>query len=590
MKIAVSFFAITLTVPFLIPDSDAAEVVTRHDLLITRACQMGRDDAKAGKVMDSMGISLKNAGSKYIELEKIIRKEYRRCYAENNTTITNAAISTIDNNNNFRKVAVVSQQEMPQKKPKKQDYSSDSNSELEFKLPQHTSEKPFAWFHDWISVVEEAPDRYAKEKKRAEDLRVEFKKRCQQAYLVRENDESLIKRWCKISGWKEFKLDSDALRDDLFDSQLEQMKQQVGYSELAYRKHGERDVKNAFDRSKGASLDYKMSNIEQRKVLPYLSGISVALANVNTINSAMSELDQNVVAERKRQYIAELVKQQEKRIEEENKRIQKENHKRYLKQKTEADKLIETACRKGSEDAVNLKKLQPQQYQSQAKKFDLIEGLEGYINTRYTECYDVELVSLACKKAAEDYMNCRTEETPSTYVSLASNKMTANDVRQQYKKCYEERKELYSNEKIKMEKRSKNILKYAKIYWERGDFFINDYNKCVASITTSKNPHRMEYMGLSDIDIRSCEDKSRLLEKYASQNCSCSYGVVIDALDEIEYSEFSDDIVALIKFSHSNTGDNQLSKPDGKKLKKSLRRPLESIDLFKKIGDECTLR
>ena len=96
MKIAVSFFAISLTVPFLIPDSDAAEVVTRHDLLITRACQMGRDDAKAGKVMDSMGISLKNAGSKYIELEKIIRKEYRRCYAENNTTITNAATTSDD--------------------------------------------------------------------------------------------------------------------------------------------------------------------------------------------------------------------------------------------------------------------------------------------------------------------------------------------------------------------------------------------------------------------------------------------------------------------------------------------------------------
>jgi hypothetical protein len=590
MKIAGSFFAILLAVPFLIPDSEAAEMLTRHDLLITQACQMGRADAKAGKVMDSMGISLNNAGSEHIKLVEIIMKEYKKCYTENKITRSHPSVSSIDNKKNFRKVAAVSQQEMPRKKAKKDNYSSDSYGETEFKLPPNTSEKPFAWFHDWISVVEEAPDVYAKEKKRAEDLRQEFNKRCQQAYLVRETDQSLIKRWCKISGWRDFKVDSNALHDDLFNSQLEQMKQQVGYSELAYRKHGERDVKNAFDRSKGASLDYKMSNIEQRKVLPYLSGASIALANIKTINSAMSELDQNIVAERKRQYVAELVKQEEKRIKEENKRIQKENHKRYLKQKTQADKLIESACSKGREDALNQKKLQPNQYQSQAQKLYLIDGLEGYITSRYTECYDTELISLTCKKAAEDYMSCRIEEIPSTYVSLASNKMIANDLQQQYKNCYEERKELYTNKKIKVEKRSKNILKYSEIYWDRGDYFINDYNKCVASITTSKNPHRMEYTGLADIDIRSCEDKSRLLEKYASQNCSCSYGVVIDALDEIEYSEFSEDILALIKFSHSNTGSKQLAESVGKELKKSLRRPLESIDLFKKIGDECTLR
>lgn len=590
MKIAVSFFAILLIVPIMIPDSDADEVVTRHYLLIMQACQMGRDDAKAAKIMDSTEISLKNAGSKYIELEELIRKEYEKCYTENNTTISKSQISSIDNNSNFRKVATVTAEETTRRKVKKEIYSTSSYNESGLKLPPHTSEKPFAWFHDWISVVEEAPDRYAKEKNRAEDLRMDFNKRCQHAYLVRQNDDSLIKRWCKITGWKEFNLDSGALHDDFFVGQLEQMKQQVGYSEVAYRKHGDRDVKNAFDRSKGESLDYKMSNIEQRKVLPYLSGVSVALANIKAINSAISELDEKVVADRKKQYVAELVMKEEKRLKEENKRIQRENHERYLKQKKQADKLIEVACSKGKEDAVNLKNLQPDQYKSQAKKFDLIDGLDGYVVKKYTECYDTELVSLTCKKAAEDYMNCRTEETPSKYVSLASKNMTITDFREQYKKCYEERKELYANEKIKREKLSKNILKYSKIYMERGDYFINDFNKCVASIKTNNNPDIMEYAGLSNNDIRSCEDKSRLLEKYASQSCSCSYGVVVDALDEIEFSEFSDDILALIKFSHSNSGNNKLSDSVGKELKKSLQHPLESIDLLKKIGYECALR
>ena len=587
MKIAVSFFAIILIVPILTADAEANEVVTRHYLLIAQACQMGRDDAKAGKIMDSTEISLKNSGSKYIELEALITKEYEKCYTEINRSITNSSIASIDNNNNFRKVATVSAGEISPRKIKKDGFSTNSFAESELKLPPHTSEKPFAWFHNWISVVEEAPGRYAKEKNRAEDLRVEFNKRCRNAYLVRQNDESLIKRWCKITGWKEFNLDSDALHNDLFKSQLDQIKQQVGYSEVAYRKHGDRDVKNAFDRSKGASLDYKMSNIEQQKVLPYLSGVSVALANIKAINSAMSELERKVVDDRKRQYVAELVMKEEKRIEEENKRIQRENHERYLKQKKQADKLIGDVCSKGKEDAVNLKKLQPDQYKTEAKKFDLIDGLEGYIVSRYTECYDAELVSLTCKKAAEDYMKCRTEEIPSKYVSLASKNMTINDFQEQYKKCYQERKELYVNEKIKKEKLSKNILKYSKIYWERGDYFINDFNKCVASIKTSKNPNSKQYAGLSDNDLRSCEDKARLLDKYASQSCSCSYGVVVDELDEIEYSQFSDDILALIKFSHSNLADNKRSQSVGKNLKKSLRRPLESLDLFKKIGDEC---
>ena len=589
MKIAISFFAILLIVPILTADSDASEVVNRHYLLITQACQMGSDDANAGKIMDSTEISLKNAGSKYIELEELIRKEYEKCYTEINTAISNSSTTSIHDNNNFRKVATVSAEEISRRKVKKDGFSTNSNAESKLKLPPHTSAKPFAWFNDWIAVVEEAPERYAIEKNRAEKLRVEFNKKCQHAYLVRQNDESLIKRWCKITGWKEFNLDSDASHDDLFKSQLDQMKQQVEYSELAYRKHGDRDVKNAFDRSKGASLDYKMSNIEQQKVLPYLSGVNVALANIKAINSAMSELEQKVVDDRKRQYVAELVMKEERRIEEENKRIQRKNHERYLKQKKQADKMIEVACSKGKEDAVNLINLQPNLYKTEAKKFDLIEGLEEYIVSRYTECYDTELVSLTCKKAAEDYMNCRTEEIPSKYVSLASKNMTINDFREQYKKCYEERKELYVNEKNKKEKLSKNILKYSKIYWERGDYFINDFNKCVASIKTSNNPNSKQYAGLSNNDLRSCEDKSRLLDKYASQSCSCSYGVVVDALDEIEFSEFSNDILALIKFSHSNLVDNKLSESIGKNLKKSLRHPLESIDLFKKIGYECAL-
>ena len=93
MKIAVSFFAILLIVPILTADADANEVITRHYLLITQACQMGRDDAKAGKIMDSTEISLKNAGSKYIELKELIRKEYEKCYTEVNRTITNSSIT-----------------------------------------------------------------------------------------------------------------------------------------------------------------------------------------------------------------------------------------------------------------------------------------------------------------------------------------------------------------------------------------------------------------------------------------------------------------------------------------------------------------
>ena len=86
--------------------------------------------------------------------------------------------------------------------------------------------KPFAWFYEWVSVVEEAQVRYTTEKKRAEDLREGFNERCQNAYLIGQNDKTLIDRRCKITGWKEFKLDSSALHDDEFKKRLEKMKKQ----------------------------------------------------------------------------------------------------------------------------------------------------------------------------------------------------------------------------------------------------------------------------------------------------------------------------------------------------------------------------
>ena len=142
MKIAVSFFAIILIVPILTADAEANEVVTRHYLLIAQACQMGRDDAKAGKIMDSTEISLKNSGSKYIELEALITKEYEKCYTEINRSITNSSIASIDNKNNFRKEATVSAGEISPRKIKKDGFSTNSLAESELKLPQHTSEKP----------------------------------------------------------------------------------------------------------------------------------------------------------------------------------------------------------------------------------------------------------------------------------------------------------------------------------------------------------------------------------------------------------------------------------------------------------------
>ncbi|MEA1890733.1 MAG: hypothetical protein U9N50_13275 [Pseudomonadota bacterium] len=589
MKIAVSFFAILLFVPIMISDSNAAEVLNQHNMLIKQGCQMGRDDAKSGKTMDSGGISLKNAGSKYIELEALIRKEYEKCYRRNNSTISSTPIPSIDNNNSGSKAAAFTPEEITRRKVNNKEYSKNNHDVSGLKLPPHTSEKPFAWFHDWISVVEEVPGRYATEKKRAEDLRVRFNKSCQNAYLVSKNDEALIARWCNITGWKEFNLDSFALWDDQFKRQLEQMKGQIGYSEEAFSTYGERDVKNAFDRTKGAPFDYQMSNIERQMILPYLSGVSIALANIKATNNAMRELDEQLVAKRKKGYLAELEMIKKRRIEEEKNRVQRENQELYLKQKTQADMLIEDVCKSGKEDAVNLKKLQPNQYASKAKMLDKIDGLEEYIATRYTECYDTELISLTCKKAGEDFMNCRNEEPPSKYVSLASNNKTIHDFQAEYKKCHEERKELYAKAKIEREKLPKNIIKYTEIYRERGGYFINDYNECVASsiTATKKLSRKMRLAVLSNSDVRSCEDESRLLKKYAAQSCSCKYGVVVDTLNENEISEFSEDILALIKFSHSNIGNNKSSKVDGKGFKNSLRHPVESTELFKKIGSAC---
>jgi hypothetical protein len=580
MKIEVSFFAMLLIAPVLILDANATELVNKHAALIQQGCQMGRDDAKSGKSMDSAGISLKSSGDKYIELEALIRKEYEKCYTKNNLTTSSSPISSTENNSSGSETATVTAEEITK-------IEVNNNSEL--KLPPGTSEKPFAWFYDWVSVVDEAPNRYITEKKRAEEFRERFNESCQNAHLIRQNDKTLIDRWCNITGWKEFKLDSSALRDDQFKKQLEKMKKQIGYSEEAFRKYGERDVRNAFDRTKGSSFNYQMKNIEQQNVLPYLSGVSVALGNIKATNVAMGDLDEQIVAKRKKEYLAELGMIKKKRIEEKKKQNQSEKDELYLKQKPQADVLIEDICNLGKEDAQNLKVPLPDQYKSQAEVLDMIDGIEEYIATRYTECYDAELISLTCFEAGEDYMRCRNEGPPSEYVSLASNNMSIHDFDAEYEKCHAERKDLYAREKTERENASKNIQKYIDIYRKRGGYFINDYNECVDSIitVTKRLSRKMRSTVLSKSDLRSCEVESSLIEKYATTSCSCKYGVVVDTLSEHEFTEYSDDVLALIKSSHSKLGNKKSSRPDEVSLKNSLRHPDASTALFKKIGLEC---
>ena len=539
--------------------------------------------------MDPTGISLKNSGDKYIELEKLIRKEYEKCYTKNKSTIISAPISSNDSNDSGSKAAVVTKEETTKLKITNEQYPTNINDNLELKLPPDTSEKPFAWFYDWVTVVEESPGRYAADKKRAEDLRGGFNERCQNAYSNSQKDKALIDRWCNITEWKEFKLDSSALHDDEFKKRLEKMKKQIGYSEAAYNKYGERDVKNAFDRSKGSSFNYQMKNVEQKKVLPYFSGVSVALGNIKAANIAMRGLDEQIVAKRIKEYQAELGMKKKKRIEEKKKQVQREKDKLYSKQKPLADAMIEDICNLAKEDAVNLREALPGQYKAQAEKLDLIDGLEEVIAEKYAKCYDAELISLTCNAAAEDYMRCRNVGPPSKYVSLASSKKTIHDFKAEYKKCHEGRKRLYAREKNKREKSSKNILKYIEIYRERGGYFINDYNECVDSIisVTKKLSRKKRLAVISNSDVRSCEDESSLLDKYATNSCSCNYGVVVDTLSESRFTEFSDDILALIKSSHSNIGNKKASRIDKVGLKNSLLHPEASTALFTKIGLEC---
>jgi hypothetical protein len=594
MKIEVSFFAVLLISPIMISYANATELVNKHAALIEQGCQMGKEDAKSGKIMDSTGISLKSSGNKFIELEALIRKEYENCYLKNSATVSdsttsNTPIPSSIDNNSVSESPTPAAEEMTKKRLVKEGGSDVKDDTSELKIPPGTSEEPFAWFYEWVSVIEEAPGRYITEKKRAEDLRERFNESCQKAYLINQNDKTLIDRWCKITGWKEFKLDNSALRDEQFKKQLEKMKNQIGYSEEAFSIYGKRDVRNAFDRTKGSSFNYQMNNLEQQKVLPYLSGVSVALGNIKITNIAMEGLDEQVVAKRKKEYLAELEMAKKKRIGEKKKQVKREREERYLKQKTQVDKLIADSCNMGKEDAVSLRALLPNQYKSQAKMFDMINGLEERLAARYTKCYDAELISLTCIQAGEDYLNCRNEGPPSKYVNLASSNMTIHDFKAEYKKCHKERKELYAREKIEREKSSKNILKYIEIYREKGGYFINDYNECVDSMTkaTNKLSRNTRVTVLLNSDVRLCEDDSSLLGKYASRSCSCSYGVVVDTLSEHEFTEFSDDILALIKSSHSKLGNKKASGVDEVSLRNSLRYPDASTALFKKIGFEC---
>ena len=78
------------------PVSQAGTVPDSKNMtLIQQACQMGNDDAEKGRIMNSSGISLKNANGNYSELEAQIRNEYEKCYSDNNLVVANTPISTI---------------------------------------------------------------------------------------------------------------------------------------------------------------------------------------------------------------------------------------------------------------------------------------------------------------------------------------------------------------------------------------------------------------------------------------------------------------------------------------------------------------
>jgi|GEM_PF-2561518 len=574
------------------PASQAGTIPDSKNIaLIQQACQMGRDDAEKGRIMYSSGVSLKNANGKYSELEARIRNEYEKCYSDYNSVVADTPVSTIESKHSDSKSSTITTEKPTIPMVDSGEYSNNQLDDLEVKLPPHTSDAPFTWFYDWVAVVEETPDRYSTGKKRAANLRSEFIRSCQKVYSVGQNDDALIKRWCTVTGWKEFTLKRSALRDETFKKQLEQMKQQIRFSEESYRKFADRDVNNAFDRTKAVSLNYTMQNIEETKVLPYFSGISVALANIKATKIAMKNLDPQVVAERRKVYLDEIEMREKKRLEEEKKRLQRKKHERYLIQKSQADNLTEVACNKGKEDSENLKKLQPDQFESQAIMLDMIDGLDKLIIARYTECYDTQLLSLTCKKAGADYMQCRYDGAPFQYASLASKNKATEVFQARYKKCYKQRKELYKKENIERNKAKKNILKYSEIYMERGGYFINDYNECVASLISAANniTNILQFLGLSNGDVRSCENLSSLLEESAMQSCSCNYGVVIDTLNENIFTEFSDDIFALIKFSHSKIDNNKNSQYDGKGFKGPLVHPDEAIELFRKIGSACAI-
>ena len=559
--------------------------------LIKQGCQIGIDDAENGRVMDSTIIKLKNASDKSFDLESRIRKEYEKCYSENNSINENTPVSSIDSGNSDNEAITVEEEKPTIIKPKKEKDSTKRIDDFEVKLPPKTSAQPFAWFHDWMSAVKQAPARYTREKKHAEGLRQEFIKSCQKAYLIDQNDSALIKRWCIISGWEDFKSDLSASYDDPFKNQLEQMQVQIGYSELSFSKDGDREVKNAFDRTKGEALDYKMTIIEETKVLPYISGINVALENIKAINIAMESLDEKVISERKSEYLAELKLREKKRIAEEKKRLQQLQHQRYLTQKKQADKLSDIACNKAREDAINLKKLQPDQYKSEATVLDLIDGVEKLIAARFTDCYDAQLLSLTCEKAGEDYMKCVDEGPADKHISLASKKISVDAFKAQYKKCQNDRKDLYVSEKIKKERTHRKILSYSEIYRDKGGYFINDYNECVTSLisATNKIPDKLQFLGLSVNEVRSCENISKVLEKYASRSCACSYGVVVETLNNNQFTELSEDILTLIKLSHSDIENNQVSKSDGKKFFDSLVYPEQAVEVLNKISSECVM-
>lgn len=559
--------------------------------LIQQACQMGNDDAKNGRVMDSTGISLKNANGKYIELETRIRNEYEKCFRANNSLDVNAPVISIEGSHRESKPVTSKKVQSPIPMADTGEVSMNLVDVLDIKLPPYTSYTPFAWFHDWMSVLQEAPGHYTREMKRAENLRRRFKKDCQAAYTIDKTDRVLVQRWCNVGEWKDYKLAASALYDDLFKKQLEEMQVQIGYSELAYSKNRDRDVKNAFDRAKGEALDYKMAIIEETKVLPYLSGINIALSNSKAVNMAIKNLDTQLVSERKREYLAELKIIEQKRIEEEKKQLQQQKHERLLKQKKQAESLLEGACNKGREDAKNLKKLQPDQFKHQAERLEMLDKPDEKIAGRFTECYDAQLISLTCKKAGDDYMNCRDDGPPVELMSLASNNQTAEPLKAEYKKCQQERKDLYIKSKVDKEISRKKILRYAEIYREKGGYFINDYTDCVASLISAANKShdKLQFMGLSENDLRSCENISSVLEKYANQRCSCNYGVVIERLNINQIPELSDDIIALIKLSHSDNVDNPISQPGGKKFMDSLIYPDEAVEMLKKIAVECAM-